>query len=328
MRPQVVAFYGSPRQALAAISHADLVVGMRLHSLIFAASAGVPGVAIDYDPKVRAMAERTGNGYVVSVDAPPEEIAQVVLDAWAQRDKLRAELAGRVPDLKRQARDAAGLALLPIVDKQAEHGRARVLGVPVDCVSMEEAVEKVAEMAVSGRGGHVVTLNPEMTLSAGEDAALEAVIAGADLVVPDGIGVVRALKMLGYCPRGRVPGIELAANVMGTAAERGMSVYFVGAKPGVAQQAADAMSSALPGLRIAGAHHGTSLRPRSRCFGKDRPIRRCVRLRGYGRGQTGEMDSACAPCGTVRGMDRCGRLVRCDVGQCEAGACGLSEIGA
>ncbi len=256
VRPQVVAFYGSPRQALSAISHADLVVGMRLHSLIFAASTGVPAVAIDYDPKVRAMAERMGNGYVVSVDDPPAKIAQVVLDAWAQRDQLRAELARRVPALKRQARDAARLALLPIVDKQGEHGRARVLGVPVDCVSMEEAVERAVEMATSGRGGHVVTLNPEMTLSASEDAALEAVIAGADLVVPDGIGVVRALSMLGYRPRGRVPGIELVANVMEKAAQREMSVYLVGAEPGVAQKAASAMSSAFPGLRIAGTHHG------------------------------------------------------------------------
>jgi N-acetylglucosaminyldiphosphoundecaprenol N-acetyl-beta-D-mannosaminyltransferase len=255
-RPQVAAFHGSPRQALSTIAQADLVVGMRLHSLIFAASAGVPAVAIDYDPKVRAMAERTGYAHVVSVDAPLEEIVQVVLDAWEQRDKVRAELARRVPELKRQAREAARLALSPIMDRQAECGRARVLGVPVDCVSMDEAVRKAMEMATSGRGGHVVTLNPEMALSAGDDATLNDVIAGADLVVPDGIGVVRALSMLGYRPRGRVPGIELAANLMEKAAERGMSVYLVGARPGVARQAADAMLSAFLGLRIAGVHHG------------------------------------------------------------------------
>jgi len=255
-RPQVVACCGLPGQALSIIAQADLVVGMRLHSLIFAASAGVPAVAIDYDPKVRAMAERTGSMHMVSADAPPEEILRVVLDAWEQRDKVRVELARRMPDLKRQAREAARLALSPIVDRQAECARARVLGVPVDCVSMDEAVEKAVEMATSGRGGHVVTLNPEMTLSAGDDAALNDVITSADLVVPDGIGVVRALSVLGYHPRGRVPGIELAANLMEKARERGMSVYLIGARPGVAQQAADAMLSAFPGLAISGAHHG------------------------------------------------------------------------
>jgi len=256
VRPQIVALYGAPGAALSTIAHADLIVGMRLHSLIFAASAGVPAVAIDYDPKVRAVAEQTGNVYVVPVDAGPEEIVRAVLDAWAHRDELRSELARRVPDLKRQAREAARLALSPIVGRPAECGRARVLGVPVDCVSMDEAVEKAVEMATSRHGGHLVTLNPEMTLSAGDDAALNDVIAGADLVVPDGIGVVRALDMLGYHPRGRVPGIELAANLMETAAERGMSVYLVGAKPGVAQQAADAMSKAFPGLKISGTYHG------------------------------------------------------------------------
>ncbi|OPZ51093.1 MAG: putative N-acetylmannosaminyltransferase [Firmicutes bacterium ADurb.BinA052] len=255
-RPQVVAFHGSPGQALSTIAQADLVVGMRLHSLIFAASAGVPTVAIDYDLKVRALAERMGNTHVVSVDAPPEEIVRVVLDAWEQRDKAGGELAMRVADLKRQAREAARLALSPIVDRPAECGRARVLGVPVDCVSMDEAVEKALEMASSGRGGHVVTLNPEMTLSAGDDAALNDVIAGADLVVPDGVGVVRALGMLGYRPRGRVPGIELAANLMEKAAEQGMSVYLIGARPGVAQQAADAMLRAFPCLTIGGTSHG------------------------------------------------------------------------
>jgi len=256
VRPQIVAFYGAPGDALSTIAQADLVVGMRLHSLIFAASAGVPAVAIDYDPKVRAMAERAGYGHVVSVDASPEQIIQVVLDAWKQRDMVRVELARRVPGLKRQAHEAARLALSPIVDRQEERGRARVLGVPVDCVSMDEAVEKAVEMAASGRGGHVVTLNPEMTLSAGDDAVLNDVIAGADLVVPDGIGVVRALGMLGYRPRGRVPGIELAANLMEKAADRGMPVYLVGAKPGVAQQAADAMLKAFPGLTVGGTHHG------------------------------------------------------------------------
>lgn len=256
VRPQIVAFYGSPGNALSTIAQADLVVAMRLHSLVFAASAGVPAVAIDYDPKVRAVAEQTGNVHVVPVDAGPEEIVRAVLDAWAHRDELRSELARRVPDLKRQAREAARLALSPIVGRPAECGRARVLGVPVDCVSMDEAVERTVEMANSGLGGHVVTLNPEMTLSAGDDADLNDVIAGADLVVPDGIGVVRALGMLGYRPRGRVPGIELAAGLMEKAAERGMSVYLVGAKPGVAQQAADAMLSAFPGLTVGGTHHG------------------------------------------------------------------------
>ncbi len=97
--PRIIDFNGLPNKALSAISHADLVIGMRLHSLIFAASAGVPAVAIDYDPKVRALAERVGNSHVVSVDAPPEELAQVVMDAWERRDQTRAELASRTADL-------------------------------------------------------------------------------------------------------------------------------------------------------------------------------------------------------------------------------------
>ncbi len=134
--------------------------------------------------------------------------------------------------------------------------RAEVLGVPVDCVSPDDAVARCAEMARSGRGGQVVTVNPEMVLACKDDPELMQAISGAELVVPDGIGIVLGLRILGYNVPDRVPGIELAEALMGQAAEASQGVFLVGAKPGVAAEAGRRMGLKLPGLRIAGVKHG------------------------------------------------------------------------
>ena len=134
--------------------------------------------------------------------------------------------------------------------------RATILGVPVDCVGPEEAVSRCAELVSSGRGGHVVTLNPEMVLACQRDPELMQAVRGADLVVPDGIGVVLGLRLLGWNAPGRVPGIELATELMKTCAAAGRGVFMVGARPGVADEAARRMAQSIPELRIAGVHHG------------------------------------------------------------------------
>ncbi len=74
--------------------------------------------------------------------------------------------------------------------------------------------------------------------------------------MPDGIGVVRGLRILGYSPPGRVPGIELATGLMRSAASSGMALFLVGAEPGVADAAAERMASDIPGLEVAGTFHG------------------------------------------------------------------------
>ena len=58
---------------------------------------------------------------------------------------------------------------------------------------------------------------------------------GADLVLPDGIGVVKGAAMLGTPLKEKTPGIEFAAGLMDKMAERGRSLYLLGAKPGVAE---------------------------------------------------------------------------------------------
>lgn len=145
----------------------------------------------------------------------------------------------------------------------AEHGygpsrpRSRVLGFGVDRVTLPEAVARVRDLIASGTGlSLVATVNPEMIMQAERDAGLAAALHGAGLVVADGIGVVWAARRLRDPLPGRVTGVALADALLEEAVRHGWRVYLLGAKPGVAELAAARMQQAVPGLQIAGTHHG------------------------------------------------------------------------
>ena len=134
--------------------------------------------------------------------------------------------------------------------------RINVLGVGFDNVTMEEAVERGMELLHSPGAHYVVTPNPEIVEVCREDPMARAVVNQADLVLPDGIGVIKGAAMLGTPLKEKTPGIEFAAHLMGRMAEEGLSLYLLGAKPGVAEQAAENLRKQYPGLQIAGTHDG------------------------------------------------------------------------
>ncbi len=134
--------------------------------------------------------------------------------------------------------------------------RTDVLGVAIDNVTLEEAVCLAVDLIRKGGSHLAATPNPEMIQAAKRDPELSSVLAGASLVLPDGIGVIYAAKILGRPLKGRVPGIEFASALMKRMAEEGFRLYLLGAKPGVAETAATNLSAEIPGLVICGTHDG------------------------------------------------------------------------
>ncbi|HLZ22485.1 MAG TPA: PfkB family carbohydrate kinase [Ktedonobacterales bacterium] len=152
--------------------------------------------------------------------------------------------------------------------------RAQLLGLPVDRIGTAEVLECLVEWINSARATsaarqplqtegvssgtrHVVTLNPEIVMAARHDAALRRAIRTADLVLPDGIGVVWALRLRGEAVLGRVTGIDLLDAFAGVAAARGYRVFLLGAAPGVAQAAASRLIERYPGLTVVGGYAGS-----------------------------------------------------------------------
>lgn len=136
--------------------------------------------------------------------------------------------------------------------------RSDVLGVPVDLLP-DYATWLISQIN-HNLGVHVVTLNAEMAMQAEGDPTLGDLIRSAELVIPDGSGVVFYLWLRGKQVQ-RCPGIELAEAVLQrsptvNANDRACSVFFYGGSPGVSQQAATAWQQRVPGITIVGAEHG------------------------------------------------------------------------
>jgi len=117
--------------------------------------------------------------------------------------------------------------------------KINVLGVNFDDLTLEQAAEKGREMLQENKFHYVVTPNPEFILSAEKDESFRSVLNAADLVIPDGIGVIYSAKILGTPLPERVPGIEFAGKMLEVLNEMGGRLFLLGAKPGVAEKAGE-----------------------------------------------------------------------------------------
>ncbi|MBD2090856.1 WecB/TagA/CpsF family glycosyltransferase [Microcoleus sp. FACHB-1515] len=133
----------------------------------------------------------------------------------------------------------------------AESSQATVLGSPIHLLNdyPQWLLDRVHHQGV-----HVVTLNAEMAMQAEQNSALAQVIDRAELVIPDGSGVVLYLWMRGHKVQ-RCPGIELAETVL-RRLPADATVFFYGGAPGVTEQAAIEWQRRDPNLTIAGTAHG------------------------------------------------------------------------
>lgn len=134
--------------------------------------------------------------------------------------------------------------------------KTTIRGIRFDNVDMDGALRLAEEALESGRTVSVVTPNAEIAQMCIEDAAFAEMINSADIILPDGAGVVMAANILGTPLRGKVAGVEFGENVLALAAERGKSVFLLGGKPGVADIAAQKLRTQYPALQIVGTHDG------------------------------------------------------------------------
>lgn len=134
--------------------------------------------------------------------------------------------------------------------------RVGLFGLHIDALTMAEALERAREFIRAGRPHYIVTCDTPAVVRAQEDEAFRRIVNGADMVTADGAGVVLAAKLLGLPVQVRVSGCDMVEGLCRVAAEEGQSVYFLGAEPGVAEEAAARLRERIVGLRVAGCHHG------------------------------------------------------------------------
>lgn len=145
-----------------------------------------------------------------------------------------------------------------------ELAKTDIRGVEFANVTMEEALLFAEERLDSGMPAAVFTPNSEIVQMCIEDPEFSRVVNSAELIIPDGIGVVKASAILGTPLKEKVAGYDFGLGVFALAAKKGTPVFLFGGKDGsdsetgetVAEQCARVMKEKYPGLNIAGTRHG------------------------------------------------------------------------
>lgn len=123
--------------------------------------------------------------------------------------------------------------------------------------SQQEFFEQMAEAMDKGQRTFVITANPETMMIGDANEDMDRALCSPDaIIVPDGIGVVKAAEQLGKTMNGRVTGVELSAYLIERAGTTGKSVYFYGAKQEVLDALIAKVKEANPDINIVGSHNG------------------------------------------------------------------------
>ncbi|MCZ8514855.1 WecB/TagA/CpsF family glycosyltransferase [Paenibacillus filicis] len=123
-------------------------------------------------------------------------------------------------------------------------------------MSMKETVTYLARIIESRKPHQIITANPIMVMAALEDPQYMRMMREAELIVPDGTGVVWAADYVGNPVAERVPGYDLIHELMRVGESRGWRVYLVGASSEVIEAAADKLKALYPQLQLVGFRNG------------------------------------------------------------------------
>jgi len=143
-----------------------------------------------------------------------------------------------------------------IIERDIFNNRIKLFQVGIDQVDNQETIQKIEEFIISKKSHQIVTPDTLAVLRARKDPEYHAILKSADLVTPDGAGILWATITLDHPLPERVTGIDIIHNICRLAAKKGYSLYLLGSYPGVAGEAALNLTRKYPGIKIAGTHHG------------------------------------------------------------------------
>ena len=137
------------------------------------------------------------------------------------------------------------------------NNRLKILNIWIDPVDKKEAIKKVKKFLKTGERLHsIIASNPEKNFSVPKDAVLYEAFKNADLLLPDGMGMVLAARILYGANLRRVPGAEFIFDICNIAAEGSYKVFIYGATEDVNKKAVNELEKRYPDLKIVGRANG------------------------------------------------------------------------
>lgn len=131
-----------------------------------------------------------------------------------------------------------------------------ILGVRIDNLSMQRAIEAIEAMLDSKETKQVSFINPQNINVTFQQPEYKAVLANSDLILADGFGTKLAGKILKRPLRQNLCGTDLFPRLCEALSQSGKSIYLLGAAPGAAEQVAEWVRAQYPDLTIKGSAHG------------------------------------------------------------------------
>lgn len=237
----------SPGQFLGLVGSMDMLIGMRLHSLIFAAASHVPALGISYDPKVRAFCDDAG---IKCFD--PDFSVQNFVDRGAELWETREKASAALKEKGKLLRYKAMINFEAFFEYFGMSSMISLFGVRIDNIDLKIGLEKIGRFIKERKPRLIFTPNPEIIMSSQNNAQIRELLNSSDLNIPDGIGIVAAARLLGTPVRGRLTGIDFMEAALDEAGKKRYKVFLLGSAPGVAEAAA----KNLPEVNFVGTHHG------------------------------------------------------------------------
>lgn len=132
----------------------------------------------------------------------------------------------------------------------------KILGINYNNVTIDEAAKEIYSLVEKGQGGYVVTPNAEIGHEYFKNSDLKRAIDNADYILPDGAGVILASKICGNPLKSRTAGYDVSRELLKYLAENHKKLFILGAKPKVAEKAAENITVQYNGIEIVGTHDG------------------------------------------------------------------------
>jgi len=145
-----------------------------------------------------------------------------------------------------------------IIEEDSLQERIRLFQVGIDKIDNQTVIQKLERFLSSPRKYPYLVVTPDTLaiLRARKDLEYCQILQSADLITPDGAGILWAASTLQKPLAERVTGIDMIYKLCTLAAERNYTLYLLGAQPGIAEEAARNLTIHFPGLNIVGIHHG------------------------------------------------------------------------
>ena len=140
------------------------------------------------------------------------------------------------------------------VPSSKEPVRRRFLNVCIDDISFEDAVNCIERLATGNRGSYVVTPNVDHIIKVEKDIEFRRIYENASLILTDGSPLMWIADSLGYPIKEKVTGADMLPSVCERAAEKGLTMFFLGGREGVGEKAKEVLCKKYEGLKVVGVY--------------------------------------------------------------------------